>query len=46
MKMDQGTIFQSGRLAANMRKRWVTVIAIVIPMLTGISRYVIGLSRL
>ena len=29
-------------LAVNLRKRWVTVIAIVIPLLTGISRIVVG----
>lgn len=34
------TVF--GSLAANLRKRWVTVIAIVIPLLTGISRFVLG----
>ena len=34
------TVFAS--LAVNLRKRWVTVIAIVIPLLTGISRIVVG----
>ena len=29
-------------LAVNLRKRWVTVIAIVIPLFTGISRIVVG----
>lgn len=31
-----------GSLAVNLRKRWVTVIAIIIPLLTGISRFVVG----
>ena len=31
-----------GSLAAGMRKRWVTVVAIVIPLLTGFSRFVVG----
>lgn len=34
------TVF--GSLAVNLRKRWFTVIAIVIPLLTGISRFVVG----
>lgn len=34
------TVF--GSLAINLRKRWFTVIAIVIPLLTGISRFVVG----
>ena len=34
------TVFAS--LAINLRKRWVTVIAIIIPLLTGISRIVVG----
>ena len=34
------TVF--GSLAVNLRKRWVTVIAIVIPLLTGFSRFVVG----
>jgi membrane-associated phospholipid phosphatase len=34
------TVF--GTLAINLRKRWVTVVAIVIPLLTGISRFVVG----
>ena len=34
------TVF--GSLAVRARKRWVTVIAIVIPLLTGISRFVLG----
>jgi membrane-associated phospholipid phosphatase len=34
------TVFAS--LAINLRKRWVTVLAIVIPLLTGISRCVVG----
>jgi membrane-associated phospholipid phosphatase len=34
------TMFAS--LAINLRKRWVTVLAIVIPLLTGISRCVVG----
>ena len=34
------TVF--GSLALNLRKRWVTVAAIVIPLLTGISRFVVG----
>ena len=34
------TVFAS--LAVNLRKRWVTVIAIIIPLLTGISRIVVG----
>ena len=34
------TVF--GTLAANLRKRWVTVFAIVIVLLTGISRIVVG----
>lgn len=31
-----------GALAVNLRKRWVTVLAILIPLLTGISRIVVG----
>ena len=31
-----------GSLAANLRKRWATVIAVAIPLLTGISRFVVG----
>ena len=31
-----------GALAVNLRKRWVTVLAILIPLLTGISRFVVG----
>ena len=31
-----------GSLAVNLRKRWTTVLAIVIPLLTGISRFVVG----
>ena len=34
------TVF--GSLAVNLRKRWFTVIAIMIPLLTGISRFVVG----
>ena len=34
------TVF--GSLAVTLRKRWVTVVAIVIPLLTGISRFVVG----
>lgn len=34
------TVF--GSLAVNLRKRWFTVIAIIIPLLTGISRFVVG----
>ena len=34
------TVFAS--LAINLRKRWVTVIAIIIPLFTGISRIVVG----
>ena len=34
------TVF--GSLAVTLRRRWVTVIAIVIPLLTGISRFVVG----
>lgn len=34
------TVF--GSLAIGLRKRWVTVLAIVIPLLTGISRFVVG----
>ena len=34
------TVF--GALAVNLRKRWVTAVAIVIPLLTGISRFVVG----
>ena len=34
------TVFCS--LAVNLRKRWVTVAAIVIPLLTGFSRFVVG----
>ena len=34
------TVF--GSLAASLRKQWVTVIAIVIPLLTGFSRFVVG----
>ncbi len=34
------TVF--GSLAINLRKRWFTVIAIIIPLLTGISRFVVG----
>ena len=31
-----------GSLAVNLRKRWTTVIAVAIPLLTGISRFVVG----
>lgn len=31
-----------GSLAFNIRKHWMTVVAIVIPALTGISRFVVG----
>lgn len=31
-----------GSLAVNLRKRWATAVAIVIPLLTGISRFVVG----
>ncbi len=31
-----------GSLAVNLRKRWMTILAIVIPLLTGISRFVVG----
>ena len=34
------TVF--GALAVNLRRRWVTVVAIVLPLLTGISRFVVG----
>ena len=34
------TVF--GSLALNLRKRWSTVVAIAIPLLTGISRFVVG----
>ena len=34
------TVFSS--LAINLRKRWVTVVAITIPLLTGLSRIVVG----
>lgn len=34
------TVF--GSLAAGLRKRWFTIIAIVIPLLTGFSRIVVG----
>lgn len=34
------TVFVS--LAINLRKRWFTVIAIIIPLLTGVSRFVVG----
>ena len=34
------TVFSS--LAINLRKRWVTVVAITIPLLTGFSRIVVG----
>lgn len=34
------TVF--GSLAVNLRKRWMTVIAIAIPLLTGFSRVVVG----
>jgi len=34
------TVF--GSLAINLRKRWFTVIAIIIPLLTGVSRFVVG----
>ena len=34
------TVF--GSLAAGLRKRWFTVVAIVIPLLTGFSRIVVG----
>lgn len=34
------TVF--GSLAVNLRKRWYTVLAIMIPLLTGISRFVVG----
>ena len=29
-------------MAAGLRKRWMTVVAIAIPLLTGISRFVVG----
>ena len=31
-----------GALAVNLRRRWVTVVAIVISLLTGVSRFVVG----
>lgn len=31
-----------GSLAVRLRKRWATVIAVIIPLLTGISRFVVG----
>lgn len=31
-----------GALAVNLRKRWMTVLAIVIPLLTGVSRVILG----
>ncbi len=34
------TVF--GSLAANMRRRWMVIIATIIPILTGISRFVVG----
>lgn len=34
------TVF--GSLALNLRKRWMTILAIVIPLLTGFSRVVVG----
>ena len=34
------TVF--GSMALNLRKRWMTAVAIVIPLLTGISRFVVG----
>ena len=34
------TVF--GSLAFNLRKRWVTAVAIAIPLLTGISRFIVG----
>ena len=34
------TVF--GALAVSLRRRWMTVVAIVIPLLTGISRFVVG----
>jgi membrane-associated phospholipid phosphatase len=34
------TVF--GSMAVNLRKRWFTVIVIIIPLLTGISRFVVG----
>ena len=34
------TVF--GALAVNLRRRWATVLAIALPLLTGISRFVVG----
>ena len=34
------TVF--GSLAAALRKRWMTLLAILVPLLTGISRFVVG----
>ena len=34
------TVF--GSLATNLRKRWIVILAIVLPLLTGISRFVVG----
>ena len=34
------TVF--GSLAINLRKRWVVTVAIIIPLFTGISRFVVG----
>ena len=34
------TVF--GSLATNLRKRWIVILAIILPMLTGISRFVVG----
>jgi len=34
------TVF--GSLAANLRRRWMVIIATIIPILTGISRFVVG----
>ena len=31
-----------GSLAVNLRKRWTTVVAVAIPLLTGFSRFVVG----
>ena len=31
-----------GALAVNLRKCWLTVIAVILPLLTGISRFVVG----
>lgn len=34
------TVF--GSLATNLRKRWIVILAIILPLLTGISRFVVG----